>query len=107
MSHMHYFAGALVCGVREWAASIYRAAEKEGVPGNQASGIQNSRNLLWMVHGKLLHPRAGLYTIGPIQSSAGDEAHLITASTVMLMASTWGSLTGGLLGRSLSPFESP
>jgi hypothetical protein len=28
MSQMHYFSGALVCGVRERAASIHRAAEK-------------------------------------------------------------------------------
>ena len=34
MSQMHYFAGALVCGVRERAASIPRAAEKGGVLGN-------------------------------------------------------------------------
>jgi hypothetical protein len=37
MSQMHYFAGALVCGVRERAASIPRAAEKGGVLGTPPS----------------------------------------------------------------------
>jgi hypothetical protein len=79
-------------------ASIHQIAENRysRKVGFRHTGFSETQ--LWMVHGRLLHPRATSYTLGPIQSSTGDEAHLITASTVMLMASTWGLPTGYWVG---------
>ncbi len=57
------------------------------------------------MHGRLLNPRASSYKVAPVRISTGDEAHLnrihCDADGFYL------GLPTGLLGRSLSPFESP